>query len=85
MNNDRGDVASNSIRCTELPASDPRLTNDMSKPIIIQQQQQQQEAKTLSKPFQVSQHQPIMSRYSDSSSPSYPIQSECGSTLYSSL
>ena len=75
-NNDRGDVAAKSIRRADLPASDPRFTNEMNKSTLAQQQQQQ--AKNLHKPFQASQHQPMMSPCSDS----YPKRCGCGSTLY---
>ena len=82
-NNDRRDVASQSNRGADLSASDPRITNETNKSVFIQQQQQQ--AKTLHKPFQASQHEPIISRYSGSSSSSCPKRCHCESTLHPSM
>jgi hypothetical protein len=80
VNNDRGDVTSKSMR--HVSVTDPRITNEMNKSVFIQQQQH---AKTSPKPVQVSQHQPVISRCSDSSSFSCPKRCQCESKLYSSM
>jgi hypothetical protein len=81
-NNDRGDVTSNSIRRTDLASYDPRIANEKNKSIINHQQQ----TKNLQKSFQESaQHQPMMSRCSDTSPVSHPMRCQCGSTLYSPM
>lgn len=68
MNNDRGDIVLKSTRHTDIPTFDSHITNETNKSSGIQQQQ----GKSLHKSFQGSPHQSMMSRYSDSSSLSYP-------------
>ena len=80
MNNDRGDVSPKVIRRADIPTFDSRITNETNKSSGIHQQ-----GKTSHKSFQESPHQSMMSRYSDSSSLSYPKRCECDSTVYSSM